>query len=214
MPWCKINYSNTHFYKIVCRDLNICDIYVGHTTDFITRKNCHKRVCNNPNSKNYNLPLYKFIRDNQGWDNFDMILIETQCLNSSLEAIKRERELIEELKPSLNKLIPFRTDEEKKEMKDKWVEENKDRIQEYKHNWHYENRDRICSQKKAKYQQNRDEIIAKHKQYYETNIDELRQIRNRKCNCECGDTYTYANKRRHERSNKHQNYLKTLEPVD
>ena len=197
----------------MCRDLNICDIYVGHTTDFITRKNCHKRVCNNPNSKNYNLPLYKFIRDNQGWDNVDMIFTETQCLNSSLEAIKRERELIEELKPSLNKLIPFRTAEEKKEMKDKWVEENKDRIQEYKHNWHYENRDRICSQKKAKCQQNRDEIIAKHKQYYETNIDELRQIRNRKCNCECGDTYTYANKRRHERSNKHQNYLKTLEPV-
>ena len=111
---CKINFSTTHFYKIVCRDFNTFDIYVGHTTDFITRKNCHKQVCNNPSSKNDNLPFYKFIRDNQGWDNFDMILIETQCLNSSLEAIKIEMELIEELKPSLIKLIPFRTDEEKR----------------------------------------------------------------------------------------------------
>ena len=210
MPKCKINYSSAHFYKIVCRDLNICDMYVGHTTDFITRKSCHKRVCNNPNSKNYNLPLYNFIRDNEGWDNFDMILIETQCLNGSLEATKRERELIEELKPSLNKLIPFRTDEEKKKMKDKWVEENKDRIKEYKHNWHYENRDRLCSEKKAKYQQNRDEILAKTKTYYQENIEERRKTRNRKCNCECGEVYTYAKKRRHERTIKHQEYLKAI----
>ena len=44
MPRIKIDYSNTMFYKIVCKDLDIKDFYVGHTTDFKTRKNCHKRV--------------------------------------------------------------------------------------------------------------------------------------------------------------------------
>ena len=102
----KIDYSTTMFYKIVCKDLDIKDSYVGHTTDFKTRKNCHKRVCNNPNDRNHNLPIYNFIRDNRGWDNFDMILTEKQCLNDGLEATRRETELIENLKPSLNSIIP------------------------------------------------------------------------------------------------------------
>ena len=140
-----------------------------------------------------------------------MVLIETSCLNNSLEATRRERQLIEELKPSLNILIPFRTEDEKKEINQQWFNDNKEWIKEYKHNWHYENRDRLCSEKKARYQQNREEINAKNKQHYQNNIEELRKIRNRKCNCECGDIYTYSNKRRHERSKKHQEYFKSLE---
>ena len=61
MPRTKVDSPSTMFCKIVCKDLDIKDLYVGHTTDFKTRKNCHKRVCNNPNDKNHNLPIYKFI---------------------------------------------------------------------------------------------------------------------------------------------------------
>ena len=42
MPIQNIKYNNTLIYKIVCNDLNIKDVYVGHTTDFRRRKNCHK----------------------------------------------------------------------------------------------------------------------------------------------------------------------------
>lgn len=38
MPKLPINYSNTHFYKIVCKNADIKDCYVGHTTDFKRRK--------------------------------------------------------------------------------------------------------------------------------------------------------------------------------
>ena len=207
MPRNKIDYSNTHFYKIVCKDLDIQDFYVGHTTDFRTRKNCHKRVCNNIDDKNHYLPIYQFIRDNRGWENFDMVLIETRCLNNSLEATRRERELIEELKPSLNVLIPFRTKTEKQEIKTEWTNQNCERIKEYKHNWHKENKDRINTNKKEKYEANREEILTKCKKYYNDNIEERRQTRKRLCNCVCGDTYTYANKTRHERTKKHQEYL-------
>ena len=102
MPLKQIDYSKTHFYKIICKNTNIKDTYVGHTTDFKTRKGCHKRVCNNSNDKKYNLPIYKFIRENDGWDDFDMILIETVSMKNSLEARKRERELIEELNAEIN----------------------------------------------------------------------------------------------------------------
>ena len=50
-------------------------------------------------------------------DGVILILIEKQCLSDGVEATKRERQLIEELKPSLNSVIPFRTKEEKKEIK-------------------------------------------------------------------------------------------------
>ena len=45
MPKTKINYENAIIYKIVCNDLNIKDLYVGHTTDFIRRKYDHKKRC-------------------------------------------------------------------------------------------------------------------------------------------------------------------------
>ena len=51
MPRQDINYDNTYFYKIVCKDLNRQDLYVGHTTNFRIRKNGHKTACNNPNAK-------------------------------------------------------------------------------------------------------------------------------------------------------------------
>ena len=67
MPRQTMNYSNTIIYKIVCNDLNIKDCYVGHTTDFKSRKCKHKSVCNNANAKEFNYYVYKFIRENGGW---------------------------------------------------------------------------------------------------------------------------------------------------
>ena len=58
MPRKEIDYSKTVIYKIVCNDLNVKDVYVGHTTDFTKRKASHKAVFNCPNHHNYNCLLY------------------------------------------------------------------------------------------------------------------------------------------------------------
>ena len=47
MPRKPIDYSKTHFYKIVCKDTSITDCYVGHTTDFTKRQWQHKNSCKN-----------------------------------------------------------------------------------------------------------------------------------------------------------------------
>ena len=91
MPRIPINYQNTIIYKIVCNDLNIKDLYVGHTTDFKRRKSEHKLNCNNQKSEKYNMKIYKVIRNNQGWDNWSMIEIEKYPCNDSKEATARER---------------------------------------------------------------------------------------------------------------------------
>lgn len=110
MPRKPIDYTETHFYKIVCNDLNITPIYVGHTTHFQKRKWAHKEQCDKDNITQY---VYRFINENGGWNNWSMILINTEKCENVLEARKRERHYIEEHKASLNKIMPYIDSEEK-----------------------------------------------------------------------------------------------------
>jgi hypothetical protein len=167
MPRTPINYTNTHFYKIVCRDSNIKDCYIGHTTDFKRRKSQHKNVSANMNTSATKITaLYQFIRNNQGWDNFDMILIETvDCVNA-LEARKQERIYIEEFKPSLNFQIPSRTLQE-------WNIDNNDIIKIKKKQYYETNKDIILIKMKDFYIDNKETLLENHKTYYTQNKDAI-----------------------------------------
>ncbi len=98
MPRNAKNYSNTHIYKFICKDSSIKNCYVGHTVNFSDRKAIHKSdYIKSPERR-----LYKCISENGGWDNWDMILIETiNCKNNS-EAKLREGYWIKELNADLN----------------------------------------------------------------------------------------------------------------
>jgi len=114
-------------YKIVCNDLNITDTYVGSCQAFRARKCKHKSICNNPNSKAYNLNVYQFIRANGGWDNWSMIQIENVLFLQKRELLTRERYYIETLRSTLNKQMPGRTPQEYREAN---YEKNKTEINE------------------------------------------------------------------------------------
>ena len=119
------DFTKSIIYRIVCKDLNITDCYVGSTTNFKGRKREHKSTCNNPNDKRYNYKLYKFMRENGGWENWDMIMIEKYPCNDKLELLKKEREVFETLNASLNSEIPSRTQKQH-------YEDNKERIKQYR----------------------------------------------------------------------------------
>ena len=114
-----VNYQNGMIYKLCCNDLNITDIYIGSTVNFKERKRCHKKSCNNINHIKYNYKVYKFIRDNGGWNNWDMVLVAKTKCNSKLELRQFERKYYEELNATLNNNYPGRTQKE-------WVEKNKE----------------------------------------------------------------------------------------
>jgi hypothetical protein len=196
MPKLQIDYSKTCFYKIVCKDVNIKDCYVGHTTDFNSRRRGHKTTCNNTNSKSHNMFVYQFVRENGGWENFDMILIEKVPCVDVLDAKRKERIFIEQLHATLNRALPSRTKEE-------WTYDNKEKIKEYKHNWHIENIERIKVAKRDAYMSNRDYQLNKSKQYYINNIEMAKAWKNGKSQCECGLFYTNANRARHMMSKRH-----------
>ncbi len=112
MPKKPIDYSKACIYKIVCKNPEIKECYVGSTTDLIKRRNCHKYTCNTESNKDYNIYLYKFIRKNYGFDNWQVIEIEKFKCESKEELHRRERHFIETLNATLNTQKPTRTAKE------------------------------------------------------------------------------------------------------
>ena len=109
MPKENIDYSNTIIYKIYCNDKSINDVYVGHTTNFIKRKYLHKVACSNLNNK---LKIYNIIRENGGWDNWNMVEIAKYNCKDKTEARIKEQYHYDELNSSLNSCPPY-TDKNK-----------------------------------------------------------------------------------------------------
>ena len=157
------NYNNTLIYKIVCNDLTITDVYVGHTTDFTKRKYRHKSNCNNETDAKYNLKVYKMIRDNGGWDNWVMVEVEKYPCNDSNEARARERYWYEILNANMNSANPSRSEKE-------YREDNKERILQRDKEYRDANKDKMKQYKKD----NKEKYKIKDKKYRDANKDKIK----------------------------------------
>jgi hypothetical protein len=94
-----------YIYKIVCNDVSITDFYVGSTSNIRNRKCDHKSNCNNENSKKYNIKIYQTIRENGGWDNWRMVVLEEMEEGTTLlQSRMREEHYRLELQAKLNSI--------------------------------------------------------------------------------------------------------------
>jgi len=147
MPRLTMDYSKTIIYKIVCNDLSIKECYVGHTINMTKRKCSHKYSCNNEKSEKYNLKIYQIIRENGGWDNWSVVLVEKFPCKGKYEACKREREVYEELEAKMNTFRPYRTKEElkegRKEYNKQYREEHKEERKEYNKQYREEHKEEL-----------------------------------------------------------------------
>ena len=181
-----IDYSKTIIYKICCKDPNIKDVYVGSTTNFKSRKNHHKGACIKPNNKEYHTYKYQFIRENGGWENWDMIMIKkyTKC-ESKLQCLKKERKYVEKLNATLNIQKPTRTNNE-------WREDNKEYIK----------------QQRKQYRENNKELIKQQKKrYQDENNEKIKQYKNEKIKCICGSFIARSCITRHRKTKKHLKFI-------
>jgi hypothetical protein len=217
-----INYSNMLIYKICCKDLNIKDIYVGHTTNLIKRRNSHKSKCNKGNCKEYNFKVYTYIRDNGGWDNWSVIEVEKcPCLNFE-EACKIERNYIEKLNATLNKVIPTRTDKEYyednidkiKEYKKEWSKKNYEKNKERSSAWYYNNKEYCLEKEKERRKINKETTAQYMKQYYQQKKENILVKMNEKNKCECGCIVNSSSLLTHKKSQKHLKLMEKLNFVD
>ena len=193
----KNDYSKGLIYKIKCLDPKIRDIYVGSTLNEVARRKSHKSNCTNPKGKKYNRCVYQFIRSNGGWENWKLCLIKLYPCNSRTELRMEEERMIEELEEftTLNRIRAYLSEETRKEYH-----------KEYHKEYYEENRE----QKKKYYKEHKEEIRKKHKKYYETYKEEIAEKQKEKYTCDCGSTLTKQHKTRHEKTQKHEDYLESL----
>ena len=114
------------YYRISCLDPNVTDFYIGSTKHFCNRKSTHKQTCNNECHEGYNRRIYKVIRDNGGWSNWDMCILTKQVFTSKTDAFIYERGLIETHKPTLNTNRPYRSKDEHLEQINQWRDANRE----------------------------------------------------------------------------------------
>ena len=111
MPIKPIDYSKSVIYKIqAIHDDNL--LYIGSTTDFTRRKSEHKKLCETNKSK-----VYEMIRENGGWDCFNMIVIKEFPCENKKELLIEEDCVMRELKSTLNNIRAYLSDEERPESK-------------------------------------------------------------------------------------------------
>jgi len=134
------------YYKIICKNENIKDCYVGKTKNFKNRIIEHKSDCYNEKKRNYNLKVYQYIRENGGINNWNFIEIEKGEYDNKDSAF-RERYWFENLNATLNSLIPSRTLQESKKA---YRENNKERTKKSQKDYRENHREIIKEKLKEK----------------------------------------------------------------
>jgi len=88
-------------------------------------------------------------------------------------------------------------------------EQNSFCIEKLRKKQHYEDHKEYYSEyHKQYYEDHKEEHSEYNKQYYEENKDKILEQQKQKYTCGCGSTITKGNKPRHERTQKHQDWVK------
>ena len=228
-------------YKLKCKDENIKEFYVGSSCNLHQRKILHKNRCNSPKAIGYNLKVYRFIRDNGGWDNFEFeILLQVEVESKEELRLNYEAKYQLDLKPSLNSKVEGRTDkqyrEDHKEQQKQYYEDHKEEISEKQKQYREDHKeeqkkyreDHKEEQKKYRedhkeeikkyYQDHKEEILEKQKKYRDDNKQEISEYQKQyrevhkeklkeKFKCDCGAETLKIQKKRHERTKKHKEFI-------
>lgn len=169
--------DNYVMYKIYPKntDLNYC--YIGHTNNFSFRKRQHQMPCIDTTHSKSHIKLYQVIRENGGWDEWEMVELEKFIGKTKLEARMREQELMKIHNANLNMLNAFISEDErkanKKKITEKYREENKELLKEQTKKYKEDHKEIIAEQMKKYRQENKEKINAKAKEYKEKNKEKF-----------------------------------------
>ena len=92
--------------------------------------------------------------------------------------------------------------------KKNYYEGNKDAILEKQKQFYEQNKDVIHERSKVYRENNKEQIYEQKKIYRENNKEQIRERHGKKETCLCGKIYIHNHKARHERSKKHQAFIR------
>ena len=190
-------YKNGKIYKIVDVGYNKC--YIGSTCESLS-----KRMARHRSKYLYGSEKDKGRRINSLFDDFGVenckieLVVEYPCSNK-MELLRQEGYHIRE-NECVNKIVSGRS---RAEYWQEYSANNKEKLAEKNKNWYENNREYRKEHRKEFNEKNKD----KYHEYYESR----KSVLSEKHLCGCGMEYTYQHKKRHEKSQKHQDWLKQQE---
>jgi len=151
----KQDFSNSIIYHI--RHMESKEvIYVGSTTNFFIRKAKHKYLWNKEGN-HFTFPIYCHIRNNGGFDCFEVIPIQSLKLENKTQLLIAEQVEIDKHQTLVNRNKAHITIEELKEYHKQYHEEHKVELNEkkklYNKQYHEEHKVELNEKKKQYYQE-------------------------------------------------------------
>ena len=195
-------YHNGKIYKIV--DVGYNKQYIGSTTESLSRRMSKHRYEYNKykeglRTKTSSADMF----DEFGVENCKIELIEYCKSETKEELMRREGEHIK-TNECLNKRIAGRTPDE-------FYQDNKERRLAESKEYRLKNIDAVRERKKHYYKQNKERLLTKFQEYNEAHKEDIKAQKSKKIVCGCGITHTFGHRAKHQRSNIHQEYLKSIE---
>ena len=199
-------YANGRIYRIVCGDLT----YVGSTCQPLSKRMANHREGYNSWMKD---PIkYGYTTSYRLFEVGvpEIFLIEECSCETKEQLLARERHYIETIK-CVNKCVPGRTYAEwladNPEHKREYYRENIEKIREYRQ----ENASAIAALWNKWYEKNRDKVLVRKAEYRKNNKETTQsyqlEYNKTKMKCACGSTLSMGGKARHERTEKHTNFI-------
>jgi len=199
-----VNYQNGKIYKIVCHTTG--KVYVGSTTkEYLSQRLAKHVKCfrsylkNGKNNRNY-ITSYQVLENN----NYEIMLLEL-CPCSCIDELHLRERFYTHTIECVNKV---KNQGIKAELGKK--EYDKQKNKEYRE----KNKDLIKEKQKVYHEKNKESHKEYNKQYREKNKEAIKQRKSRTYTCDCGSCLRISDKAQHDRTKKHQDYLKSLETVE
>ena len=165
-----------YIYKLIHKEATNDDmIYIGSCDDISQRVSKHKYCCNTPNNRKYNYKVYKYIRENGGWNNWKYEIIDEVEVALRDDGYIYEKEYIVKYDAvnKLNSKIAGRTKRE-------YLENNKEYIKRRNKEKYEKNKEQVLQKDKDKYDKNKEQILKRVNEYRERNKDEINAKRREK----------------------------------
>jgi len=180
------NYSNAYIYHIVDKDGIVH--YVGSTSNFNSRKSKHKYTCNHENSPQYHFDIYKYIRENGGFEQFEIIPIrKIENVSNKTELCIAENDEIKKFSGLKNMRGSYLSPEKRYELNrqyhennpeknalycKKYRESNIEKFRELQRNWEKKNHEKRAEYKRQWQKKNSEKV----KEYQRKKYQEKKQL--------------------------------------
>ena len=211
-------YNHTKIYKLV--DCVNHFFYIGSTCDILSKRLYqHKaKAKQTPDRK-----VYKYF-DSVGWENVRIVLIEEHVLQNREQQLREEdRVLINYINDPLclNSLRAFCGLDKNIYNKERYIANKQeclsrqkeyyinhaDEIKNYQKEYNEKNKEKVCFRYRRYYLEHAEQTKERSKKHYNSNKETLLEEQL----CPCGSTYVLMGKNRHERTIKHQKWIKENE---